>query len=138
MNRPIKFRAWDKSEKIMIPADHWYFSDEFEPFIFSVEAAQVNFEIMQFTGLTDKNGDEIYERDILKRNFYGHPDDIDCFAVVRFGRGFFDGGIYQFQGFYLEWNNEQYEQKWQLIDKEMLESEVIGNIFENPELLETK
>ncbi len=74
---------------------------------------------MQFTGLLDKNGKEIYEGDILK-------DNIDGYVVVReMTGGHFTwkstlsgiGGIFPFD--YNQKNN----------------CEVIGNIYENPELI---
>lgn len=77
--------------------------------------------LMQYTGLKDKNGKEIYEGDILKMPSF-NPE----LNIVRFDRG----------GFYLEpitgieshfWSDIKYA--------EDDGSEVIGNIYENPELL---
>ena len=85
-----------------------------------------NWELMQYTGLHDKNGVEIYEGDIV-RSF--KP------MVVRFGDAFYEGG-YMHPGFYLEdGRGDQYEDwsfRWDL------ELEVIGNIYEHPELLEVE
>ncbi len=58
MKREIKFRAWNKFTKTMVPSQivsrnfHKYNTDE-------------NWELMQFTGTEDKNGVDIYEGDIL-------------------------------------------------------------------------
>ena len=105
--RDIKFRAWDIQEKSMIDADSFYFSDEFEPFIDSSNRAQIGFEVMQYTGLKDNNGQEIYEGDIVLWE--------DKYIKV----------IYDYR---LLANIRDYT----------LGVEVVGNIYENPELLKEK
>lgn len=110
--REIKFRAWNSNTNSMVndifkdpscPAEH--FLDK-----------KYGFIPMQFTGLHDKNGKEIYEGDILRR-LNGRIDVVEfesgCF-VVRHPNGDCD--------FIAQVNNY----------------EVIGNIYENPELLEAK
>lgn len=66
---------------------------------------------MQFTGLRDKNGREVYEGDILKSHGLVLPIYIDDFHGLRF-----------------MWGKDQLCKAW-------AEGEVIGNIHENPELL---
>lgn len=75
-----------------------------------------NYEIMQFTGLLDRKGKEIYEGDLLKNGIGCDP------AEVIFKNGMFMAGIF---GCTLE----QYAGK---------NKEVIGNIYKNPELLGEK
>lgn len=70
-----------------------------------------------WTGLKDKNGVEIYEGDIV-----AYKADRRCIFEVKFGKRFIDS--IQFIG----WN----------IDEPASDYEVIGNIYENPELLEVK
>ena len=126
--REIKFRAWDKKQKEMIFSGVDFhirllqMTDEYkgerESIIgFQNEFEGQLFEMMQFTGLHDKNGKEIYEGDIILH------DEIRFEVIWSNGR------------FLL-----RHERKW-LDDERNIwnigESgmEVIGNRFENPELL---
>jgi uncharacterized phage protein (TIGR01671 family) len=60
--RVIKFRAWDEENNTMIPGDSLAF-EEYAPVSQLLSNCK---NIMQFTGLVDKNGIEIYEDDIVK------------------------------------------------------------------------
>lgn len=82
--------------------------------------------IMQYTGLKDKNGQEIYEGDIVKGEiiFQGRPMDVEgrvSYVHCRFVIGEYNCELYQFS------NNFDGRGTW---------IEVIGNKYENPELLE--
>jgi uncharacterized phage protein (TIGR01671 family) len=126
MTREIKFRAWDIEDNRM----HYERNieelgkEEFDPsFIFHYRQYQPfnsRFVLMQFTGLKDKNGKEIYEGDIVRRNnhAYGTPDWTEKAYELVWGE--------KKARFELEGDNT-----WGLI----WEMEVIGNIYENPDLL---
>ena len=104
----------------------------------------------QYTGLADKNETRIFEGDIVQYLTY---DDFDCQSVVKFGEYKQDGSCGEYGariclGFYVEvdnftcpdWCENEPEcfsdyQKQQNILEIANECEVIGNIYDNPELL---
>lgn len=127
-----KFRAWLKEENEMIIVDtmNW-FDDEFESIgdgITFLRGAE-KIELMQSTGLFDKNGKEIFEGDIITNGI----DIVDIkrhqtlgFYTIIDGRESFFGDSISIEGF--EKDVEEFTQI----------TEIIGNIYENPELLEVE
>ncbi len=113
--REIKFRAWDTVNKI------WCYSFDMS-FIGDGDCLfRENLIPVQYTGLHDKNGKEIYEGDIvswLHRSEMGEGDNQDS-MTVKWEEGEDDWGRYRMEGFRIPY----------------VECEVIGNIYENPELL---
>lgn len=143
----IKFRAWDKDYKYMnhkVMIGNVWDEDNYHAHMIWIDAKDVdyeresgwmnfdehsNIELMQYTGLKDKDGADIYEGDILKvfvldskgphakvklkNGIFGIEDDM-------FGYGFYKGhySLHQILSRY--------------------DAEVIGNIYENPELMEDK
>jgi len=116
--REIKFRVWDNIRNVIRPETALAFNKE-GALLFDYET------LMQYTGLKDKNDVEIYEGDICR-----------CLGGSEFN------GHYEY--------NRIYEVKWQGSGLEMMIDdcgygwnyssgfeyiEVIGNIYENPELL---
>lgn len=87
----------------------------------------------QYTGLKDKNDTKIYEGDICQirtSRKHGHvaDDELVILGSVEFGRiTIADNSIYTFNAFHIKGRSIEYELTHKL--------EVIGNIYENPELL---
>lgn len=104
----------------------------------------------QYTGLTDKEGQKIFEGDIVQ---YNTLEDFDCQSVVKYGRYEQDGSSGEYKkrnciGLYAEvdnftcpdWCENELERfPDYLVQQNILEiaskCEVIGNIYDNPELL---
>lgn len=129
--RETKFRAWDTKDKAIrdvvgMSFYHDSVSVDIEYGRYLQDDAN-RFELMQYTGLKDKNGTEIYEGDVL---YVEQIDSIDPYiphkknvAVIYEGRDtafVFDEEVGFVIGLYTTPS----------------ELEVIGNIYENPELLE--
>lgn len=138
--REIKFRAWDKENKKFFKPIFEAYNGKIEELILTLNGRlQIRtlnnlidesmfpdrFELMQFTGLKDKNGKEIYEGDIVKEyEYYGtivgtfvdivrYDSKIACFVIGKDERDFF-------------------------LDLPEYDYEVIGNIYENPELVQNE
>lgn len=123
-----KFRAWLKQYNVMVDdvSDLTFFERNLKfigrrtvggvSFQYSVE----EIELIQSTGLFDKNGKEIFEGDIVKmaKDVYS---DLTYYEIVRHR-----GGAYRLE------SNQHGCELW----LRHTNCEVIGNIYENPELLE--
>jgi uncharacterized phage protein (TIGR01671 family) len=137
MNRQIKFRVWDKAKRVFIPDGvYGIIATDFGAFgvmlkdwgdyrqgEYFYENSQT---LMQFTGLKDKNGEEIYEGDVLQHpRFYETPEM--SYNPMETGVIIYKDGAFRFadgEGLLFE-EMEGY-------DGDM---EIIGNIYEKPELI---
>lgn len=122
--RKIKFRAWHKEEKIMgevlgidILHKEIFFSNENVDCYEHTDFKDI--ELMQYTELKDKNNKEIYEGDILFESF-----------GERYYKVVFENGSFR-----AEFEGDFEEHSFDLIDVVLHCCEIIGNIYENPELL---
>ena len=121
-----KFRAWDEEGKVMY-YDVYPFKDDtlllsYDEIAFD-EVPASEFILMQSTGLRDKNGKEIFEGDIVKFTITnGFDYVVDEYGVVTYKQG----------AFFIVKDFAEYLISYVYTDK----IEVIGNIYENHELLE--
>lgn len=135
--REIKFRAWNSKSKYMVSPEYgnWISFDGvlYEEADRKYNTPHTEIEkskdliLMQFTGLKDKNGKDIYEGDILKFGYPvngadGEEDFLDLIVVIDFhGAAFwFTGGGYT-------------DCNWHFYNA--VNREIIGNIYEHPHLL---
>ncbi len=131
MNREIKFRAWHKDLKkmfkigqITLEEGTWNFEPNDRGFIGMSIPYQPSLLLMQYTGLHDKNGKEIYEGDIV-------------YCQTKFGKAkaiikFIDGKFVAYWDSILTHPQNGHCIACYEINKRF---EVIGNIYDNPELL---
>lgn len=135
--REIKFRAWydQIGNPHMIDNKDINF-DEGKFAIWDDEEKLVyeGFEVMQYTGLKDKNGVEIYEGDICKETFKDTEGEQSSKKIFYWPVAFVAGAFVED---HLPGENpgEDFNCMMALRKEDYLDVEVAGNIYENPELL---
>lgn len=139
MSREIKFRAWDKIHKRMHYDIGFYIYDDGSGYVFDSKNTPPKiggegwwldveeFILLQYTGLHDKNGKEIYEGDIVNKRYF-NMDIYDGMGDVKMDIGR-DSDGYHHGGWY----------GWMAGESSLYDvaskCEVISSIYENPELL---
>ena len=120
--RKIKFRAWHKEKKIMgevlgidILHKEIFFSNEDVDCYEHTDFKDV--ELMQYTELKDEYGDEIYEGDIVTLHNSRYKV------------------IFKTEGARFVLRNDEFELEITFINNNNERIEIVGNIYENPELL---
>ena len=136
--REIKFRAWDKEDKeifqvIMIS---WF---EGKGMVLSGRGGSIvasDCELMQYTGLKDKNGKEVYEGDVVHRICLDENCNLEHIGVVTYSEKWCFWGIDEkniqrdlIGGYlaHLVFGSPQ--------EDRIIPIEILGNIYENPELM---
>ncbi|EOU1754573.1 MAG: YopX family protein [Clostridium perfringens] len=147
MSREIKFRIYDTDEKQMfyqedidyidINNEIAYINQDGGGYDYLIDFVYGDGKLMQYTGLKDKNGKEIYEGDILR-----------CKCLKKCKLDSCAEKVIQYKNSIIEWWESGCNLGYRLRDSKgktmmikpthlrTMEVEVIGNIYENPELLE--
>lgn len=120
--REIKFRAWEEANAKM---RDWEYMKSI-----SVYPGHPEWEWSQFTGLKNKKGQSMYEGDVIKHLYWNdNRAGALCTGVIRWN----DESAY----FQVEWITGNPYGATDLLE-DVLDNEIIGNIYENPELGEFK
>lgn len=122
-----KFRAWSTDKKIMAEVRTLRFTDELVETDKFVERSIEGAKLMQSTGLLDKNGKEIFEGDILKVA----NNDSSWFEVVKYDH---DKAMFISKEVNLKYEVPE-TPLYDLFSPYLFKVEVIGNIWENRDLL---
>ena len=134
--REIEFRAWDKNEnKMFYNVEHEYdFYEGCETSFGNILDMTEMFEVMQYTGLKDKNGKKIFEGDIVNN---GENENL----IVLWSDYYQSFIINEKIGLYGDQSDDRLYacddiEEYEPFNYKCASYEVIGNIYENPELLE--
>ena len=135
--RSIKFRAWDKGNKTMVPVDQIRFSlnGEISGIKWTVSEIEdrvvlkENLILMQFTGKKDSEGKEIYEEDVVDVLL---ADSRQVKGVIKFIDGCFD---IDFMAIIRRYGQDRDYLKCYTVNHAV---KIMGNIYENEDLLKRR
>ena len=128
--REIKYRAWLKEEERIVSVSHISFIGE-EIDVYEGDSSSGDWRpfneiiLMQYTGFKDSDGKEIYEGDIV--SCLGHDDEDIYDSLVYYSGGALciDSSGCDYDYIAIGW----------ALESDLFSIEVIGNIYENPELV---
>lgn len=146
MSRDIKFRIYDTDEKEMFYQEDIDYIDFFTGIVFIREEDGYDYlidsrsdgKLMQYTGFKDAKGKEIYEGDIL------HVTKVSMCGVDKYNVAEYNTDVKWEDGAFVIKGDADVEcyDTWLAAynnpDSPQIEIEVIGNIYENPELLRSE
>lgn len=124
--RELKFRAWDKLDKEFAHNIDCLLDISVAERVFALDDEGGELIIEQCTGVKDRDGKEIYEGDIVKARWYRAKNArLNTEGEIKFGDGWF----------YIK-DDPDGQDRLGVPIHNCYDIEVIGNIHENPELLE--
>lgn len=135
--REIEFRIWDKELKEMhylsledLCEDNYWYDGETDVWsvLYDCNHKNERFVINQYIGIKDKNGKKMFEGDIVKYHAETYTKMWDIIGVVEYYNASY-GIVDENDRHFLEFNSTSMYVRWY---------EVIGNIYDNPELLEVE
>lgn len=132
-----RFRAWDKRKNVMRDVAVLHFTKngktnfiEYWKTPSELKSYHVrNLVLMQSTGLKDKNGVDIFDGDVVQAEQYLTTTiPVRINGIVKYSN--------KYTMFYLDNGSERHDLYMQSLGGSIYNFEIIGNIYENPELLE--
>lgn len=128
--REILFRAWDRNTNKMLYVSDNQWTETIGKMLDSFEDE----DLMQWTGLKDKKGKEIYEGDIIKISYgtVNFENKKEIVTDVYFEKAAFRYRHKDGSGSVLDFNSVKIVRGYECITQDV---EIIGNRFQNPELI---